>query len=287
MRIAVVGARGQLGAAVAEACGAAHETVTFTRADLDTTDDAAVAAAMARVRPNAIVNASAYTNVDGAEEEPATALNVNALAVRGLARAAETHGAALVHFSTDFVFDGAASAPYTEQDRPNPRSVYATSKLLGEWFALEAPRGYVLRVESLFGSVAGGPEAKGSVAAIHKALLAGQSPPVFIDRTISPTYVIDAAHATRKLLETSAPAGLYHCVNSGSCTWLDFAQELARLAGLEPRFTPVRMSDVQLRAARPLYCVLSNAKLRDAGIDMPSWQDALVRYLAARSLSES
>ena len=287
MRIAVVGARGQLGAAVAEACGAAHETVTFTRADLDTTDDAAVAAAMARVRPNAIVNASAYTNVDGAEEEPATALNVNALAVRGLARAAETHGAAFVHFSTDFVFDGAASAPYTEQDRPNPRSVYATSKLLGEWFALEAPRGYVLRVESLFGSVAGGPEAKGSVAAIHKALLAGQSPPVFIDRTISPTYVIDAAHATRKLLESSAPAGLYHCVNSGSCTWLDFAQELARLAGLEPRFTPVRMSDVQLRAARPLYCVLSNAKLRDAGIDMPSWHDALVRYLAARSLSES
>jgi len=287
MRIAVVGARGQLGAAVAEACGAAHETVTFTRADLDTTDDAAVAAAMARVRPNAIVNASAYTNVDGAEEEPATALNVNALAVRGLARAAETHGAALVHFSTDFVFDGAASAPYTEQDRPNPRSVYATSKLLGEWFALEAPRGYVLRVESLFGSVAGGAEAKGSVAGIHKALLAGQSPPVFIDRTISPTYVIDAAHATRKLLESSAPAGLYHCVNSGSCTWLDFAQELARLAGLEPRFTPVRMSDVQLRAARPLYCVLSNAKLRDAGIDMPSWQDALVRYLAARSLSES
>ena len=90
MRIAVVGARGQLGAAVAEACGAAHETVTFTRADLDTTDDAAVAAAMARVRPDAIVNASAYTNVDGAEDEPVTALNVNALAVRALARAAET-----------------------------------------------------------------------------------------------------------------------------------------------------------------------------------------------------
>jgi dTDP-4-dehydrorhamnose reductase len=281
MRIAVVGARGQLGAAVAEACGAVHETVTFTRADLDTTDDAAVAAAMARVRPDAIVNASAYTNVDGAEDEPVTALKVNALAVRALARAAETHGAALVHFSTDFVFDGTASAPYTEHDRPNPRSVYATSKLLGEWFALEAPRAYVLRVESLFGRASKGPEPKGSVAAIHKGLLAGQSPSVFIDRTISPTYVIDAAHATRKLLESSAPAGLYHCVNSGSCTWLDFAQELARLAGLEPRMTPVRMSDLQLRAARPLYCVLANAKLRDAGIDMPSWQDALARYVAA------
>jgi len=281
MRIALVGARGQLGAAVAEACGAVHETVTFTRADLDITDDAAVAAAMARLRPDAIVNASAYTNVDGAEDEPVTALKVNALAVRALARAAETHGAALVHFSTDFVFDGTASAPYTEQDRPNPRSVYATSKLLGEWFALEAPRAYVLRVESLFGSAAAGPVPKGSVAAIHRALMSGQSPPVFVDRTISPTYVIDAAHATRKLLESSAPAGLYHCVNSGSCTWLEFAEELARLAGLEPRLTPVRMSDLQLRAARPLYCVLSNARLRDAGIDMPSWRDALARYVAA------
>ena len=119
------------------------------------------------------------------------------------------------------------------------------------------------------------------VAAIHKALLAGQSPSVFIDRTISPTYVIDAAEATRRLLESSAPAGLYHCVNSGSCTWLDFALELARLTGLEPRLTPVRMSDLQLRVTRPLYCVLSNAKLRDAGIDMPSWQDALARYTVA------
>src|SRR5262245_3602590 len=140
MRIAVVGARGQLGAAVAEACGAAHETVTFTRAELDTTDAAAVAAAMARVRPDAIVNGSAYTNVDGAEDEPVTALNVNALAVRSLARAAETHGAALVHFSTDFVFDGTASAPYTEQDRRNPRSAYARFRLTGEWFEFATAR---------------------------------------------------------------------------------------------------------------------------------------------------
>lgn len=281
MRIAVIGARGQLGAAVAEACAAAHETVTFTRADFDATDDAAVAAALARVRPDAIVNASAYTNVDGAEDEPVAALNVNALAVRALARAAEAHGAALVHYSTDFVFDGTASAPYTEQDRPNPRSVYATSKLLGEWFALDAPRAYVLRVESLFGSASGGPEPKGSVAGIHKGLLAGKSVPVFIDRTVSPSYVIDAAHATLKLLESVAPAGLYHCVNSGSCTWLEFAEELARLTGVEPRLTHVRMSDLSLRAARPLYCALSNVKLRDAGIDMPSWQDALARYVAA------
>jgi len=285
MRIAVVGASGQLGAAIAEECAAAHDTIPLTRADLDTTDDEAVASAMAQARPDAIVNASAYTNVDGAEDAPVVALNVNAFAVRALARAADTHGATLVHFSTDFVFDGTASVPYTEEDRPNPRSVYAASKLLGEWFALEAPRTYVLRVESLFGCASNGPVPKGSVASIHKALMAGQSSPVFVDRTISPTYVIDAARAMRRLLESVAPPGLYHCVNSGSCSWLEFAQELARLAGVEPRVTPVRMSDVPLRAARPLYCALSNAKLRGAGIDMPSWQDALARYISTHSRS--
>jgi dTDP-4-dehydrorhamnose reductase len=285
MRIAVVGAGGQLGAAIADECATAHEVVRFTRAELDTTDDAAVAEAMARARPEVIVNGSAFTDVDAAEDHPVDALNVNAFAVRALARAAETHGAALVHFSTDFVFDGTASAPYTEEDRPNPRNVYAASKLLGEWLALEAPRAYVLRVESLFGRAAHGPAPKGSVAGIVKMLLAGGTPKVFEDRTISPTYVVDGAWATRRLLESGAPPGLYHCVNSGTCTWLEFARELARQLGVEPRFEAVKMADVPLRAARPQYCALSNEKLRSVGIVMPSWQDALARYVATMGSS--
>ena len=287
MRIAVVGAGGQLGAAIAEECAAAHQTTTFTRAELDTTDDAAVAAAMARVRPDAIVNGSAFTDVDAAEDHPVDALNINAFAARALARASETHGAALVHFSTDFVFDGTATAPYTEQDRPNPRNVYAASKLLGEWFALEAARPYVLRVESLFGQSMRGPEPRGSVAGIVNTLMAGGTPKVFEDRTISPTYLIDAARATRRLLESGAPTGLYHCVNSGQCTWLEFARELARRMGVEPRFEPVKMADVALRAARPQYCALSNEKLRAAGIEMPVWQNAVERYAATFGSSPS
>jgi dTDP-4-dehydrorhamnose reductase len=102
---------------------------------------------------------------------------------------------------------------------------------------------------------------------------------VFEDRTISPSYLADVAQATRHLLESDAPAGLYHCVNSGQCTWLEFAREMARLLGVEPRFTPVRMADMQLRARRPMFCALSNEKLRSAGVDMPAWQDALQRYL--------
>jgi len=287
VKIAVAGARGQLGAAIVEECAVAHDVIALTRADLDLSDDAAVAATMARVQPDAIINAAAYNNVDGSEDRPIEALNTNAFIVRALARAAEAHSAALVHYSTDFVFDGLAKRPYAEEDRPNPRSVYAASKLLGEWFALEAPTAYVLRVESLFGSSASGPKAKGSVASILDALLAGGSPKVFEDRTISPTYVLDAARATRQLLESAAPPGLYHCVNSGVCTWLEFAQELARQLGVEPRLTPVRMADAGLRAARPQYCALSNEKLRSAGIAMPAWQDALARYVATIGSSSS
>jgi len=185
-----------------------------------------------------------------------------------------------VHFSTDFVFDGTASRPYAEGDRPNPRSVYATSKLLGEWFAEGAPKWFVLRVESLFGRAPGGRPAKGSVAGIVNTLAAGGEPRVFEDRTISPTYVIDAAWATRRLLESHAAYGIYHCVNSGHGTWLEFARELARQLDVEPRFVPVRLRDTPLKAERPLYCVLSNEKLTASGIAMPAWQDAVRRYSA-------
>jgi dTDP-4-dehydrorhamnose reductase len=279
MRIAVVGARGQLGAAVLHECAASHDTIAFGHAELDVSDDAAVALAMEQARPDAIVNAAAFTNVDAAEDHPVDALNSNAFGVRALARAARTHGATLVHYSSDFVFDGTVSVPYTEMDRPNPQSVYAASKLLGEWFACDAPRAYVLRVESLFGHAPGGGPEKGSVAGILETLKAGGAAKVFEDRTISPTYVIDAARATRQLLESGAPAGLYHCVNSGCCTWLEFAQELARQLGIEPRLIPVRLADMALRAPRPLYCALSNDKLRAAGIAMPTWQNALQRYM--------
>ena len=279
MRIAVVGARGQLGAAVVhEFHASGHEVLAFTRADVDITSDREVAAAMDRARPGAIVNCAAYNQVDAAEDHPVDALNVNAFAVRALAAAAERAGAAFLHYGSDFVFDGMATTPYTEEAHPSPRSAYGASKMLGEWFALDAPRGYVLRVESLFGRAPGAGPSKGSVAGILNGLLAGGSPPVFEDRVVSPTYIIDAAVATRVLLERSAPPGMYHCVNSGHCTWLEFAQELARLAGLEPRFTIVKMCDVTLRAQRPQFCALSNEKLRQAGVDMPTWQDALARY---------
>lgn len=279
MRVAVVGAQGQLGAAVVREFRAGHDVIELPHSALDITDDAAVREVMARAQPEAIVNCAAYNDVDGAEDHAIEALQLNAFAVRALARAAVAANCPFVHYSTDFVFDGTATRPYTEADPPNPRGTYAASKLIGEWFAADAPRAYVLRVESLFGSVEGARPAKGSVASIVKAIQSGTEAKVFEDRTISPTYVVDAAIATRKLLEQRAAAGLYHCVSSGSCTWLELARELARLLRVEAALTPVRMADAKLRAARPMYCVLSNAKLTGLGIVMPDWRDAIRRYV--------
>jgi dTDP-4-dehydrorhamnose reductase len=280
MRIAIVGARGQLGSAMVHECRVAHHDVaTFDRASLDITDGAAVAEAMGRLRPEVVINCTGFNAVDAAESQPVQALVTNAIAVRTLARAATQAGATLVHFSTDFVFDGTATSPMTEAVAPNPRSTYAVSKLLGEWFAADAPRAYVLRVESLFGIGPDGPD-KGSLATIVKNLREGTPVRVFRDRTVSPTHVGDAAAATRMLLERGAAPGVYHCVNTGSATWLGVAQEAARQLGVDGVFDAMSVADVSLPAARPQYCALSNAKLSAAvGYELPTWQDALRRYL--------
>jgi dTDP-4-dehydrorhamnose reductase len=275
LRIAVIGARGQLAAAVIDECQADHELIPFPHADLDVTDAGAVAAAMDAARPDVIVNGAAFTDVDGAEDHPIDALNINAFGVRALARAAAKLGAGLVHYSTDFVFDGHATRPYTESDAPNPQSVYGQSKLMGEWLASDAPRAYVLRVESLFG----GPAARSSIDRIITSLRSGEPARVFVDRVVTPSFVDDVVDATWSLLTREAEPGLYHVVNAGETTWHALGAEAARLLGTDANLVPVRVADVPMRAARPQYCALSTARLAGAGVSMPAWQDALGRYI--------
>ena len=275
MKIVVTGAAGQLGSEIAERYADRADVVAATRQTLDIGDAPAVESFIVAHAPDVVINCAAYNNVDGAEDQAPEALRVNAMAVRALARGAAIAGAALVHYGTDFVFDGVAGRPYSEEDDPTPQSVYALSKLLGEWFAADVPRHYVLRVESLFG----GRARRSSVDRIADAIRAGEPSRVFTDRTVSPSYVRDVADATWHLLEASAPAGVYHCVNTGVTTWFELAQEIGRILGVEPNLVPVKVADVPMKARRPQYAALSNAKLERAGFAMPGWQDALRRYL--------
>ena len=280
--VLVTGAAGQLARAIIEEFGSDHDVVALTRAELDITDESAVEAVIDARAPSVVINCASDNDVDGAQAHPVRSLEVNAFGVRALARSVERIHATLVHYSTDFVFDGTATRPYVEDDRTNPQSVYSASKLLGEWFALEVTRGFVLRVESLFGGPLAGRPPRSSLDRIVSGISAGNEVSVFSDRTVSPSCVQDIAAATRALLEMAAPAGVYHCVNTGACSWMDVAREAGRLLGLTPRLRPITLESAALRAPRPKFCALDNSRLARLGIVMPTWQDALARHITAR-----
>jgi dTDP-4-dehydrorhamnose reductase len=286
VRILVTGGSGQLGAAMRQVF-ADHDVTAPSHAVLDIADVTSVRDAASELKPELIINCAAFNDVDAAEDRPGEALAANAFAVRGLARAAEHAGAALVHYSTDFVFDGTARAPYREDAAPEPQSHYAASKLLGEWFALDAPRAWVLRVASLFGTPPAWAGRKGSLERIVEGLEAAREIPVFTDRIVTPTYVYDVAFATRHLVETGAPPGLYHCTNAGAASWEAIALEAARQLGIEPRLRRVASSAVPLRARRPQYAALDSGKLAAAGFRMRAWQDALQQWLGSRGADPS
>jgi len=278
VKLLITGAAGQLGQAMTTRLRQSHDVTAWGRADVDLTDHGLVRDAVARLAPEAIINCSGYNNVDLAEDDQITALDVNAMAVGTLARAAAARQALFIHYSTDFVFAGTASVPYTEADAPEPRSVYAQSKLIGEWLAADAGQYYVLRVESLFG----GPNRKSSIDRIADAVRNGQPAPVFVDRVVSPSFVADVVDASVFLLENRPASGLYHCVNTGHASWFDVGREIAaRLGSSDAALQPVSVKDVRLRAMRPQYAALSNEKLARAGYVMPTWQDAIGRYLGA------
>ena len=280
MKVLVAGGAGQLAGAIVDEFSADSEVLALSHGEMDITDPANVRDRLAAYRPDVLVNCAAYNDVDGAEEHALEALTANAFGVRVLARAASAAGTTFVHYSSDFVFDGRSERPYVEEDPPSPRSTYAMSKLLGEWFANDAPSSFVVRVESLFG----GRPAKSSVDRIIDGVIADRQVRVFADRTVSPSYVVDVGAATRALVARAKP-GLYHCVSSGYCTWYELAQEIARLLGRpDAPLVPVSVKDVVLAAERPRFAALSNTKLTSAAYQMPSWRDALGRYLRARFL---
>jgi dTDP-4-dehydrorhamnose reductase len=280
-RVLVTGASGQLAAFVIRAFSDC-DVLPFTRSALDVTDPSAVAEAVARAAPQIIISCAGFNDVDGAEDRPIEAIAVNALALRGLARAAEAANAILVHYSSDFVIHSPATEPHDEDARPCPRGVYASSKLLGEWFALDAPRAYVLRVESLFGSPRGWSGRRGTVDQIVDGLEHGREVRVFTDRIVSPSYSADVAAATRHLVLSGAAPGLYHCVNDGHASWYDVARAAADILGVQPRLVPITVDQMPLKVPRPRYCALSTKKLRAAGFQMPTWRDGLTRWLESR-----
>ena len=278
-RAVILGAQGTLGVALTAGLPAAGWEVAAaaSRATCDITDAAALRNLLAHTRPTAVFNAAAYTDVDRAETEPDVAHAVNATGAETVARAAADAGAAVVHYSTDFVFDGTRERPYDERDVPSPQGQYARSKTAGDQLVAAAnPRHYILRVGCLYGH--GG---RNFPSTIVRRLRAGETIRADRERSASPTWVREVA-AVSAALATTTHHGLYHCTAHGETTWLDFARLAAKLIGAPAeRVQGVAYGDLRLEAPRPMHAVLDNRALREIGLDtLSSWQDGLRAFTA-------
>jgi dTDP-4-dehydrorhamnose reductase len=275
----VLGGRGTLGAALSAELPRAgwRLAAALGRNECDIRDEAALRELFERLRPTVVFNSAAYTDVDRAETEPEVAFAVNATGAETVARAAAAAGAAIVHYSTDFVFDGELERPYDERDPPSPQGSYARSKIAGDTAVAAAnPRHFVLRVGCLYGQ--GG---RNFPSTIVRRLRAGETVRADRDRLGSPTWVRDVARVSTALAGTDF-YGLYHCTSQGETSWANFAGFAAAALGLPAeRATGVATSELPMKAARPRRAILDNRALRLRGLDsMPSWQDALRAFMA-------
>jgi dTDP-4-dehydrorhamnose reductase len=284
MKILVLGSSGQMGSElVRELELRRHLVVPMTHADADIRDSKKVASAVQTISPDVVVNTSAFHDVEACESEVAEAFAVNAIAVRELALICAAQGAELVHFSTDYVFEGTRKSPYEELDLPRPLSIYGTSKLAGELLALStSERTYVVRTCGLYG-VAGRREIRANfVERIIQRARQGERVQVVNDQVLTPSSANDVASCVAKLLDTGA-YGIYHITNEGECSWYDFAKEIFDIAGMHVDFHPQAAADLKTRARRPAYSVLSKQKLYRLGIPrMPDWRAALALYMRLR-----
>ena len=275
----VTGAGGMLGRDVVAAAQDAGETVVaLTRAKLDVTAPADVAAAVGDGAVEVVVNCAGWTDVDGAEEREDEALQINGHGVANLAEACRLNGARLLHLSTDYVFQGDASTPYDEDAVPDPLNAYGRTKLAGERAVrkLLPDHGYVVRTAWLYGEH--GPNFVRTMLRLEQER---DTLDVVDDQVGQPTWTVDLARQLVALGQSDAAAGIYHGTSTGSTSWHGFATEIFRLAGADPsRVRPTDSSAFRRPAARPAYSVLGHGAWDQAGLaPMRPWQEALAGAL--------
>lgn len=283
-RVVIFGSGGQLGVELVHEFQGRGFTVTgLDRSAVDVSDGARVERSLAEIDPAVVINAAAYNQVDVAEKEPLAAYLANGLAVRNLAMACRQIDARLVHFSTDYVFDGTTDRPYVEEDAPRPLGAYAVSKLAGELYAqayLEKP--LIIRTSGVFGP-GGLRTARGNFIELMLRLAAGKQPiRVVEDHIASPTYAPALAARTADLVERRH-TGLFHIGGGTPISWFEYARLIFSAAGVQPELRPTSDREYRTSARRPRYSALSNAKMERCGIQpMPPLNAAIESYMAAR-----
>ncbi|MFI5394387.1 MAG: dTDP-4-dehydrorhamnose reductase [Candidatus Binatia bacterium] len=285
--IVILGANGQLGTDLQSTLKALRVT-PLTHADLDVCDAARVRTVIGTLRPDVLINCTAFHKVDVCEDEPAISFAVNATAIYELARLARDLDCTFIHFSTDYVFDGRACLPYTEDALPNPLSVYGVSKLAGECLAHNfCPRHFIIRSTGLYGVAGSSGKGGNFVETMIRLGKSGNPVRVVDDQVMTPTATADLAAAVAGLVKRDAhrevPYGLYHVTSAGQCSWYHFAKTIFERCGLRVDLSPITTAESGAKACRPAYSVFDHGRWIRAGFqELRSWQEALGDYLRAK-----
>lgn len=281
MKVLILGKNGQLGEALnKQGKSLGYKTLPYGRQELDITDSNKVKKVILSERPDVVINATAYHVVPDCEIYPEKAFLVNATAVRNIAEITDGLNILFVTYSTDYVFDGKKGRLYREDDLPTPVQTYGISKVAGEHMALSYnKKTIVIRSSGVYGGKKGSRSKKGNFALnILKERNKGTLE-VSSEQIVNPTYSVDLASATYELLKQKNLQGIYHLVNEGYCSWAEFATEIMKLSGSSTKIIPVDRSGKSGGARRPLFSALKNVRAGRLGIKLPTWQDAIKRYI--------
>jgi dTDP-4-dehydrorhamnose reductase len=276
-RVLITGGNGQLGSDLAEQLSGRAQVTAVSHAELDIADDDAVARALEQSGADTVFNCAAYHNVDLCETEEEMSFRINGVAVKRMAQRCSEAGARLVHFSTNYVFDGRREEPYGEDDLPSPRSVYAISKLAGEHMALAYGDGaMVVRGAGLYGLHGSGQKGGNFVTRMLERARDGQQIRMVGDQHLQPTFTRDLATAVIEAVERDA-VGVVHLTASGACSWLEFTEAIYAIAGLD---VPIESVTTSGPVDRPLNGVLARPRADELGLTpLRDWRDALEDYM--------
>lgn len=289
-RVALIGSNGQLGSDITriwqtmELGKRGDELIGLVHAEFDVMDETQVRSILGGIQPGLVINTAAFHRVDDCENSPLKALEVNGLGVKYLAEACREVGAVLMHFSTDYVFGGDTTRPYTETDAALPISAYGVSKVAGEqYLRYLMPEDHILiRSSGLYGVAGASGKGGNFVETMLRFAREGRPIRVVEDQVSTPTYTLDLA---AKVIEIAAAGGrgTFHVTNSGQCSWYEFANEIFAQADVQPDLQPISSAEYGAAALRPAYSVLENARLKEIGLQQPRpWQEALAAYLIAK-----
>ncbi len=288
-RVLLIGKTGQLGSEIMkDAFSFGFEIVGFKQEELDVTNHLQVKKKIEKIKPNIVINTSAYQVVSICQENPMAAMAVNFIAVLNLARICKENNVIFVTYSSDYVFDGQRGAPYEEEDLPNPLQMYGLSKLAGEYAALHVHPGgvFVIRTCGIYGGKTGSPQKGNFVLNILKEAQDKEIIEVGSDMIVSPTYAGDLSKATLKLLNSKAEPEIYHLISEGACSWYEFTKEIFTLSNINKELKPVDRRGFDGRVKRPTFSALKNTKAKILGIELPSWKEGLKSYIGFLNKNE-